>query len=104
VLAQGDRIILAEDDNGAMPDKTFLRIASVWKLFGATAAKQLVEQGKLDLHAVINRYLSGVQVPLTAIEQLLTHTAGLEERFEGLLVNDPQDLLPLGVYFARAAL
>jgi len=104
VLAQGDRIILAEGYGGATPDKTIFRIASVSKLFVATAAMQLVEQGKLDLRADINRYLHGFQVPPTTMEQLLTHTGGLEERFEGLLVNDPKDLLQLGEYFKRATL
>lgn len=42
---------------------------------------QLAEQGKLDLHADINKYLGEIQVPATYPEpvtaaHLLTHTAG----------------------------
>lgn len=39
------------------PDKTVFRIASVSKTFTAAAVMQLAEQGKIDLHADINRYM-----------------------------------------------
>jgi CubicO group peptidase (beta-lactamase class C family) len=47
---------------------------------------QLVAQGKLDLAADVNRYLEGFQIeeafgePVT-LHQLLTHTAGFDDRF-----------------------
>ncbi len=104
VLVQGDRVILSQGFGGAEPDKTIFRIASISKLFVATAVMQLVEHGRLDLHADINIYLRGLRAPPTTMEQLLTHTSGLEDRFMGALVNDPKDLLPLGEYFQRAAL
>ena len=104
VLVQGDRVILSQGFGGAEPVKTIFRIASISKLFVATAVMQLVEQGRLDLRADINTYLRGLQVPPTTMQQLLTHTSGLEDRFLGALVNDPKDLLPLGEYFKRAAL
>jgi|GEM_PF-3297809 len=103
-LVQGDRVILSQGFGGAEPDKTIFRIASISKLFVATAVMQLVEQGRLDLRADINTYLHGLRVPPTTMEQLLTHTSGLEDRFLGGLVTDPKDLLPLGDYFKRAAL
>jgi CubicO group peptidase (beta-lactamase class C family) len=63
------------------PETTQFRIASVSKLFVATAVMQLVEQGKLDLDADINAYLKGVQVPATfsepiTLKHLLSHTPG----------------------------
>ncbi|QQZ59970.1 beta-lactamase family protein [Paenibacillus sonchi] len=64
------------------PYKTRFSIASVSKVFTATAALQLAEQGKLDLDADVNRYLpDSLQVanpyktPLT-MKRLLTNTGG----------------------------
>jgi CubicO group peptidase (beta-lactamase class C family) len=58
-----------------------VRIGSVSKLFVATAVMQLVEQGKLDLHADINQYLTTFQLENTfpepvTLAHLLTHTGG----------------------------
>ncbi|WP_066505512.1 serine hydrolase domain-containing protein [Abyssisolibacter fermentans] len=72
------------------PDKTLFRIGSVSKLFTATAAMQLVEQGKIDLDTDINKYLKDVKIeskcdkPIT-MANLLTHTAGFDERLKGIL-------------------
>jgi len=38
-------------------DKTLFRVASLSKLFTATAAMQLYERGQLDLDADVNQYL-----------------------------------------------
>ncbi|MEC0169527.1 serine hydrolase domain-containing protein [Paenibacillus graminis] len=64
------------------PFKTRFSIASVSKVFTATAAMQLAEQGKLDLAADVNRYLpdslqvdNPYQTPLT-MKHLLTNTGG----------------------------
>jgi CubicO group peptidase (beta-lactamase class C family) len=88
------------------PETTIFRVASVSKLFTATAAMQLVEQGKLDLHADVNRYLTKLQIesaygePVT-LHHLLTHTAGFDDRFlrTGLTIGSP--LPPLGQYLAE---
>ncbi len=67
------------------PESTVFQIASVSKLFTATAAMQMVEQGKLSLRDDVNKYLTAFQVdnpysePVT-LEELLTHTAGLDDR------------------------
>jgi CubicO group peptidase (beta-lactamase class C family) len=63
------------------------RTASVSKLFTATAVMQLVEQGRIDLDADVNRYLD-FRVPDTypepiTMRHLLTHTAGFDERLLG---------------------
>ncbi|BBH20308.1 hypothetical protein Back11_16530 [Paenibacillus baekrokdamisoli] len=67
------------------PDKTTFRIASVSKIFTATAIMQLVDQGKLSLQDNIEKFLDGYKVknpfnkPVT-IAMLLTHTTGFEVR------------------------
>ncbi|MEP6509059.1 MAG: serine hydrolase domain-containing protein, partial [Gemmatimonadales bacterium] len=87
------------------PSRTVYRIASISKLFAATAVMQLAEEGKLDLHADINLYLKTFQLekrygqPVTAAS-LLTHTSGLENRALGSIARNSGDLVPLGSYFS----
>ena len=45
------------------PRRTVFRVASVSKLFSATAAMQLVDRGVLDLDGDVNGALSSVRVP-----------------------------------------
>jgi CubicO group peptidase (beta-lactamase class C family) len=71
------------------PDQTLFRVGSVAKVFVATAVMQLVEQGKIDLDADVDRYLD-FPLPRTfdraiTMRHLLTHTAGFEERIKGLI-------------------
>jgi len=88
------------------PETTLFRVASVSKLFTATAAMQLVEQGKLDLHADVNQYLEDFEIeeafgePVT-LHHLLTHTGGFDDRFlrTGLRIETP--IQPLGRYLAE---
>jgi CubicO group peptidase (beta-lactamase class C family) len=67
------------------PNTTVFQIASVSKLFTATAAMQMVEQGKLSLDEDVNNYLTAFKLknpfskPVT-LRNLLTHTAGLDDR------------------------
>lgn len=89
------------------PARTLFRIASLSKLFTATAVMQLVEQGKLDLNADVNRYLEGspVRVPDTypqpiTMVNLLTHAAGFEDRVIGLFSKSPDSMKPLGQLLA----
>ena len=73
-----------DTDKPVDPATTAFRIGSVSKLFTALAALQLVDAGKLDLHRSISDYLP--ELPLqypTTTHQLLTHTAGFDERFAG---------------------
>src|SRR3989339_964871 len=60
------------------PDMLF-RLGSTTKMFVATAALMLVDQGKLDLHRPIQTYVPGLSPKLGNItmHQLLSHTAGL---------------------------
>jgi len=65
------------------PDRTLFRVGSVSKLFTWTAVMQLVEQGKIDLDADINRYLDfripAFQGKPVTMRNLMTHTGGFEE-------------------------
>jgi CubicO group peptidase (beta-lactamase class C family) len=85
------------------PEQTIMRVGSVSKLFTATAAMQLVEQGLLDLDTDVNQYLNALQIPEdysepVTLDQLLTHTAGFEDRIIGTVTHSAAELLPLGEY------
>ncbi|MDU5142597.1 MAG: serine hydrolase [Paenibacillus dendritiformis] len=78
------------------PDKTIFRIASVSKTFTAAAVMQLAEQGKIDLHADINRYMGDIRIdnPFTepvTMHHLLTHTSGFQVTLE-TMDDFPEDL------------
>lgn len=66
------------------PERTVVRGGSVAKVFTWTAVMQLVEQGKLDLDRDLNQYLDFTIPPAfgkpITMRQLMTHTAGFEER------------------------
>ncbi|MDW5327159.1 serine hydrolase domain-containing protein [Plantactinospora sp. KLBMP9567] len=71
------------------PEQHLFRIGSVSKLATATAAMQLVQDGRVDLDADIAGYLDftiprNFDEPIT-LRHLLTHTAGFEERIAGLI-------------------
>src|ERR1700678_3338619 len=76
------------------PKKTLFRPGSVSKLFTWTAVMQLVEQGKIDLDADVNRYLD-FKIPARdgqpiTMRNLMQHTAGFEEQAKGLISSDPE--------------
>jgi CubicO group peptidase (beta-lactamase class C family) len=83
------------------PDKTLFRPGSVSKLFTWTAVMQLVEQGKIDLDADVNGYLTDFEIPETfpepiTMKHLMTHTPGFEDGGLGyLLIKDETALVPL---------
>jgi CubicO group peptidase (beta-lactamase class C family) len=64
------------------PD-TLFEIGSIGKMFTAIAVLQLVEEGRLDLHAPVEQYLPWFRVPSLAgaapitTHHLLSHTAGI---------------------------
>ena len=87
-------------------DVSMFAIGSVTKLFTWTAVMQLVQEGKIDLHADVNTYLRDFKIPATypqpiTMEHLMTHTAGFEEQPVGLTVSDPKDLQPPGTVLAQ---
>ncbi|HUK29538.1 MAG TPA: serine hydrolase domain-containing protein [Candidatus Acidoferrum sp.] len=80
-------------------DETMFRPGSVSKLFTCTAVMQLVEQGKLDLDADVNRYIDFEIPPAfgqpVTLRRIMTHTAGFEEWGKDLFVPSAADLEPL---------
>ncbi len=87
------------------PASTLFRPGSVSKLFTWTAVMQLVEQGKLDLDADLNKYLdfkipSPDGKPMT-LRQVMTHTTGLEEQIRGLITSRKEEIVPLGEALKR---
>ena len=71
------------------PELTLFRPGSVSKLFTWTAVMQLVEQGKLDLDADVNKYLD-FEIPARdgkpiTLRNIMTHTPGFEEQVKGLM-------------------
>lgn len=87
------------------PETTLFRIGSVSKLFVWTAVMQLVEEGRLDLHADVNEYLEGIEIPAAwdrpvTLAHLMTHTPGFEDRVLGLFSRKEEDLRPLAEVLA----
>ncbi|MBG0814599.1 serine hydrolase [Planomonospora sp. ID82291] len=81
------------------PERTRFLIGSETKLFTAQAALQLVHEGKLDLDADVNTYLTSFEIrdtypgrPVT-LRHLLTHTAGFDEDH---VLGSGSDVRPLG--------
>jgi len=88
------------------PDTTLFRVASISKLFAATAVMQLVERGKLNLHTDVNFYLKDFQLPYTypdpvTLDNLMTHTGGFDDRFLGGAAPTHETMIPLGAYLAQ---
>jgi CubicO group peptidase (beta-lactamase class C family) len=87
------------------PDRTVFQVASVSKLFTATAVMQLAERGRLRLDEDVNLYLKAFQLrepfprPVT-LANLLTHTGGFDDRTIGTVANSPAEVVPLGPYLA----
>lgn len=105
LLAKGYGYADRAQGKPVVADQTLFRVGSVSKLFTATAVMQLVEQGKLDLHADVNTYLKDFRIPATypqpiTLAHLLTHSAGFEDRKFALLAQSADDLQPLGPYLA----
>jgi CubicO group peptidase (beta-lactamase class C family) len=90
-IVQNDRIIFLKGYGEAAPGQpvtpqTQFYLGSVTKSLTALAAMQLVEQGKLDLDAPVQKYLPWFEVadPQTSVairvRNLLNHTSGLSEK------------------------
>ena len=86
------------------PARTLFRIGSVSKLFTWTAVMQLVEQGKLDLDADVNRYID-FKIPATypqpiTLRHIMTHTPGFEEDGRDLFTDDSTRMIPMARWLA----
>src|ERR1700743_101126 len=87
------------------PKATLFRWGSVSKLFTWTAVMQLVEQGKIDLDADVNQYLD-FKIPARdgkpiTMRNIMTHTAGFEERLERLIGGEAPGVAPLDQFIKQ---
>ena len=84
--------------------RTLFRVGSVTKPLTAAALLGLADAGRLDLHRDIREYLPRLRLtaPVTA-HQLLTHTAGFDEKFAGGFTLAPDRLQPLATYLPHFA-
>jgi CubicO group peptidase (beta-lactamase class C family) len=84
------------------PQTTLFRPASITKTFTATAAMQLVEQGKLNLDTNINSYLDfkvdGKGGKPITLRNLLQHTAGFQEIYRGYELDEGDPVMSLETY------
>jgi CubicO group peptidase (beta-lactamase class C family) len=87
------------------PNTTIFRPGSVSKLFTWTAVMQLVQAGKIDLDADVNKYIDFTIPPYdgkpVTMRNLMTHSAGFEETVRDLLVDTKEQVLPIDVYLKR---
>jgi CubicO group peptidase (beta-lactamase class C family) len=108
VVMRGDTVLLAKGygfERGSVPvspDSTLFHIASVSKLFVATAIMQLVEQGRMRLDDPVSSWLPELAVPAeVTVRHLVTHTSGIDAPFQAAVVDDAGNLRALGAYFAE---
>ncbi len=104
-LVDDQRVVWAEgfgfadlaNQRSATPE-TIYRVGSISKLFTATAAMQLVEQGKLDIDLPLQRYLPDFSAssrfpeagPVTP-RSIMTHHSGLPSDYlKGMWTRQPQ--------------
>ena len=93
LFARGYGVADLETGRTVDAERTRFHIASISKLFIWTAVMQLVEDGRLDLHTDINRYLTSFQVPEAfgqpiTMAHLMTHTPGFDNRAQGLFARE----------------
>lgn len=67
-------------------------IASLTKVFTASAALALHDAGLLDLEAPARRYLPRLQADQVLVRHLLTHTSGLDARLSVLRALGPEGI------------
>ena len=85
-------------------DSTLFHIGSITKLFTWTCVMQLVEEGKIDLDADVNTYLTDFSIPDSypgqpiTMRNLMTHSAGFEDASGRITVEDVADLYPFRIY------
>jgi CubicO group peptidase (beta-lactamase class C family) len=87
------------------PDTTMFRLASISKLFTWVSVMQLVEQGKLDIDADVNKYLDFQIAPAfgkpITLRNLMTHTGGFEEVLHDIIFTDPKRAVSLRDFLIR---
>jgi CubicO group peptidase (beta-lactamase class C family) len=93
LIGQGDEVLhraaygtTMYADPGSQPVQldTIYDIASLTKMFTATAVLRLSDAGKLDLDAPVAAYLPAFRAQDVTIRHALTHTSGLDIRLSAL--------------------
>ena len=108
ILAKGYGFIDVDKRIPVDPVTSLFRPGSISKLFTWVSVMQLVEQGKLDLDADVNQYLTTFQIndkwpgqPIT-LRHIMTHTPGFEDSALGFLItDDPARIMPLADSLAK---
>lgn len=95
-----------ESNNPVSPKDTLFRIGSINKSYTAMGIMQLVEEGKVDLDTDVNTYLKKIEVPNTfekpiTLRNLLTHTAGFDDKVIGMEAENYQDAKSLKEYLSK---
>ena len=65
-----------------MQEDTIFEMASITKMFTATAVMLLVREGKLGLDDEYTKYFPDYPYPGVTVRHLLTHTSGMPDDFE----------------------
>jgi CubicO group peptidase (beta-lactamase class C family) len=105
IFAKGYGYADIEKSRPVDPATTIFRPGSVSKLFTWTAVMQLVQAGKIDLDADVNKYIDFTIPPYegkpVTMRNLMTHSSGFEETVRDLLVDRQDQVLPIDVYLKR---
>lgn len=105
ILARGYGVADREQNRPVDGERTLFRTGSAAKPITWTAVMQLVEQGRLDLHADVNDYLDFTVPPTFAepitLAHLMTHTAGFADQGEALFVLSEEKVMPLRQYLTE---
>lgn len=88
------------------PATTMFRVGSISKVFTWLMVMKQIEQGKLDLDADVNQYLTNFKVPEAfdepiRLRHLMTHTPGFEDRVIGLFSRNADDMKPIAEILAK---
>jgi CubicO group peptidase (beta-lactamase class C family) len=97
IFAKGFGLSNIETGTPLVPNMLF-RIGSLTKMFTAAVLVTLSEEGKIDLHKPIGKYVKGLNPRLAQVSarQLLSHTAGITD--ESPLDYGSHDDSALGAY------
>ncbi|MEO0976875.1 MAG: serine hydrolase domain-containing protein [Pseudomonadota bacterium] len=91
LLSKGYRLADARTGHLMTPEDSVLPLASVTKVFTALAVLQLAREGRLALDDPITRHLPELELDQRygniRIIHLLSHTAGLEDRYRGYFAD-----------------
>lgn len=92
LAAYGSSMYADTGSRSITPD-TIYDIASLTKMFTATAVLQLLAERALRLHDPLSAYLPALRWPNVTIWHALTHTSGLDIRLSGLRERGPDGLM-----------